>query len=70
MENDDINDTVNVKSKFSSNFHMNASIVNGTNGGQYEFVDREFCTKSLTFRNKTSWKYWPKGESLKTKYNY
>ncbi|XP_046849368.1 uncharacterized protein LOC124442889 [Xenia sp. Carnegie-2017] len=61
MENDDINDTVNVKSKFSSNFHMNASIVNGTEGRQYEFVDREFCTKSLTFRNKTSWKYWPKG---------
>ncbi|XP_046841489.1 uncharacterized protein LOC124435463 isoform X2 [Xenia sp. Carnegie-2017] len=61
MENDDINDKINVKSKFSSNFHMNASIVNGTESGQYEFVDREFCTKNLTFGNKTIWKYWPKG---------
>ncbi|XP_046842003.1 uncharacterized protein LOC124436085 [Xenia sp. Carnegie-2017] len=62
MENDDINDKINVKSKFSSNFHMNASIFNGIKGGQYEFIDREFCTKILALGNKTTWKYWPKGK--------
>ena len=44
----------NIKSKFSSSFHMNASIND-------EFVEREFCTKVADSFDTQMFNPWPKG---------
>ena len=54
LENDAIHESTKFPSKFSYNFHMNASI------SMNEFVERTFCTKD----NDTSVaRLWPKGKN-------